>query len=459
MKRLPFPPFADAAKRNAPAVRDDACNQFLTFGELEDRALTWAGKLKGERGLVFLLIPNSVDGTACLLGAWMAGHAVALVDPAIQPLAFEALVAAYVPEFVVQADSDGQLAVRHEQGGGGPIHPDLFALLSTSGSTGSPKFVRLTQDNLLSNARAIAEVLDIREGETGCGHLPLHYSYGLSVLTSHLQAAAPVLLTQKGFTDRDFWPLVREAGVAHLPGVPFHFQMMQRLRYERLQLPSLRVLTQAGGSLNVEARAVAHAFMDARGGRFHVMYGQTEASPRMTTLSHDGFRNAPGSVGTALPGGRLAITDEAGVELPAGVEGHVRYTGPNVMMGYAEGRADLASGDTMNGWLETGDLGFLDEQGQLTLTGRAKRFGKVYGLRVNLDEIERLANSVCEAAIVQQGDHVHIYLRDADMEDEMLAAMVERYTLPRTAYKLHYVDAIPRTERGKTDYKALEAML
>lgn len=441
------------------SLRDDTSDEFISYAALADRVDAWKLRLRGTKALVFLFIPNSIDGVAALLGAWKAEHTVALLDPDL-PLAMRNdLITIYQPDLVIAA-KDFELVVERFQGGSG-IHPDLALLLSTSGSTGSPKFVRLSAQNIVCNAAAIAEVLDIDSDEVGCGHLPLHYSYGLSVLLSHLIRGASVLLTEKGFTDKAFWPLLREAQITHLPGVPFHFQIMQRLRYHRLNLPALQVLTQAGGALDLDARREAHTFMEAKGGRFHVMYGQTEASPRMTTLSHVDFVDAPYSVGTALPDGSLEIVNDDGQPVSMGAEGRVIYYGPNVMWGYAENRQDLARGDDLNGRLDTGDIGTLDQAGRLTINGRSKRFGKIYGLRINLDEIERFVTGIGHTVgIIQKNEVIHIVLSNGlGVEDELIASLVNRYTIPRTAYKICHVDEIPHTERGKIDYRALDDLL
>lgn len=453
-------PLPSGLDPQTPALRDDATNAFISYGALNSLVDQWADRLRRPRSLAFLCIPNTIDGVAALLGCWKAGHAVALLDTNLPEASREELVDLYQPELIIRPGADGTLMIA-DKVQGAPLHDDLWLLLSTSGSTGSPKFVRLSRDNVVSNALGIAEVLDIRADEVCCAHLPLHYSYGLSVLTSHLICGAPILLTSRAFTDREFWPMARDARIAHLPGVPFHFQMMQRLRYERLNLPDLRVLTQAGGALDLESREIAHTFMDGRGGRFHVMYGQTEAAPRMTTLSHEDFKVAPASVGTALPPGKFLVRDDDGSPVATGVDGLIAYEGPNVMLGYAEKREDLALGDVQGGKLETGDIGHLDEAGRLTITGRAKRFGKVYGLRVNLDEIEsHLSLGGTAIAVVQKGDQIHVFvLSDGQTQDDIVAELAARYTIPKTAYRFHLLDALPYTDRGKLDYRSLEALV
>ena len=190
------------------------------------------------------------------------------------------------------------------------------------------------------------------------------------------------------------------------------------------------------------------------------MYGQTEAAPRITTLSHDDFASYPETVGAALKGGRLEVHDDGGNPLPAGKEGEVIYFGKNVMMGYAETPEDLALADTYHGRLATGDTGWLDEDGRLTITGRSKRIGKVAGLRVNLDEVERLlATYFGEIAVTQTGESLTIYYlsnnNTANLREQALPVLTGRFTLPQVVYRFKEIEVFPRTSRNKIDYAGL----
>lgn len=432
---------------------DDQSGDWLTYGELARLAEEWATRMPGPKGLVFLYAKNDIDSVAALLGGIAAGHAVALFDKDLTSDVRAALEAKYRPAWVSGQRPGGLI----RRSGDGPLNADVAVLLSTSGSTGSAKLVKLTLPALAANAAGISEVLGIRSDDVAAGYLPLHYSYGLSVLTSHLVRGARIRLTSLGLTDREFWPAMRNAAITHMPGVPFHYQIMLKLGLRRLHIPSLRVMTQAGGGLDAESRKQVHDFMSQSGGQFFVMYGQTEAAPRMTTLQHDDFLAAPQSSGIALPDCRIEIwdADETG-------RGEVVFYGPNVMMGYAESREDLGLADEMGGRLPTGDIGFLDSAGRLTLTGRSKRAGKVFGLRVNLDEIESFTNTICASAVTQSRESltIHIVSRGGDDSDEdiksvMLSRLQERFTLPLASYDFHFLAAIPRTERGKVDYLAL----
>lgn len=448
----------DKINGDAPLLSDDASTAWTSVSEVRYLSQLWCTYLHAPRTLVFLYIRNTVEGVAQFLGALTAGHAVVLLDPNLPEHSKENLEKIYRPGFVC----NGSDAPMRNQGGVKNLHPDLSVLLSTSGSTGSPKFVRLKAENLANNAAAIAEVLDIKAPEVGCGHLPLHYSYGLSVLLSHLACGAPVHLTERGFLDATFWPQMRTWKIAHLPGVPFHYQTLRRMRFEKLELPNLRVMTQAGGALDTRIRKLAYDFMTSIGGRFHVMYGQTEAAPRITTLSHEDFETHADTVGTALKGGILEVQGEGGALLPSGSEGDIIYFGPNVMMGYAETLEDLALADTYQGRLATGDIGWLDEEGRLTLTGRSKRVGKVAGLRVNLDEVERLlAARFGEIAVTQTGEALNVHYitatDDIDFRKKALAVLTGRFTLPQTSYRFKEVTEFPRTSRNKIDYANLDS--
>jgi acyl-CoA synthetase (AMP-forming)/AMP-acid ligase II len=452
-------PFLPHDRQDAVALVEDSGIQ-ITYRELADKVRVLGDSLSIPKSLVFLYTANDVESVVRFLASLYAGHAVALLDSALPSATRVLLESRYRPGFVF----DPANRAPSIDASGHSINNGLSVLLSTSGSTGGSKFVRLSLANLEANAKSIATSLRVSPNDVAAGHLPLHYSYGLSVLLSHLVTGAKTVLTSHGLMDRELWSVLKTNAVTHFPGVPFHYEMLLKLGFERLGLESIRTLTQAGGHLRVELREKAYRYMNDRGGRFYVMYGQTEAAPRITTLDHEKFLDHRESVGRVIPGGRLIIRDEAGLVLPAGREGIVWYEGPNVMMGYAESIADLARGDELSGVLATGDIGRLTDDGHLTITGRVKRMGKIYGLRVNLDEIERLAKVVhAQSAVVQQGEKITVMMV-ASLEEGL--ALIEKvrvefarhFTVPATAYQFKLVEEIPTTSRGKVDYQRLQSV-
>ncbi|MET0235715.1 MAG: AMP-binding protein [Kibdelosporangium sp.] len=440
----------------------------LTGAELTARVQAVADDLAVlPPGVLFARMSQDLPSVLRYLGAFEAGRAIAMIDPSLDSDVLAGLVARFRPAAVLGADGDapqgyrgkGATWERRDKQGVTP-HPDLGVLLPTSGSTGNPKLVRLSRAAVLHNAAAIAEVLGIDADEVVATNLPLHYSYGLSVLNSHLLSGATIVVESNGVMGRPFWTAVETYKITSLAGVPYHYEMLRRLRFDPAKYPSLRTLTQAGGKLRTDLVTEFNDKMRAAGGRMFVMYGQTEAAPRMSTVPADRLAEKLGSAGPALPGGRFSIRAEDGTEITEpGVDGEVVYRGLNVMMGYAENEAELANGDDTHGVLVTGDLGHLDEDGYLYITGRLKRIGKVFGNRVNLDDLEQVVKGYGPAAAVPAGDKVVVWLQEADTEACKGAArtLSERLHLHVTGFDVRPADDFPLLPSGKIDYRSLEA--
>jgi acyl-CoA synthetase (AMP-forming)/AMP-acid ligase II len=420
-------------------------------------------------GVLFARTTLDMPAVLRYIGAFEAGRAIALIDPALDADVLAELIDRFRPAAVLGADTSfdgyapadvmGPALVRTSADSVVP-HPDLAVLLPTSGSTGNPKLVRLSREAMLSNADAIATVLGITADEVAPTTLPLHYSYGLSVLNSHLTRGATVLVEGNGVMARPFWQAAEKYEITSLAGVPYHYEMLRRLRFDPAKYPSLRTITQAGGRLRTELVTEFNDKMLAVGGRMFVMYGQTEAAPRMSTVPAERLAEKLGSAGPALPGGAFSVRMADGNETTqAGITGEIVYRGPNVMMGYAETAAELAEGDVVGGMLVTGDLGYLDEDGFLFITGRLKRIGKIFGNRVSLDDLENAVKQYGAAAAVAAGDKVAIWIEGAPADACKAAAkaLSERLHLHVTGFDVRGIDSFPLLPSGKIDYRSLEA--
>ncbi|WP_433611537.1 AMP-binding protein [Dactylosporangium sp. CA-139114] len=415
-------------------------------------------------GVVLLRMPTTVEAVVRYVTAFETGRPVALLDPGLpdetllefvdrfEPAAVFGPVAEELPKSY-QAVADGW--VRETPPETAP-HPDLAVLLATSGSTGDPKLVRLSRRAVLANADSIIEALGITGAEVAISALPFYYSYGMSVLNTHLAAGATLVVEPEGLLGRGFWPAVDGLGVTSLALVPSQYEMLVRLRFDPARHPALRTLTQAGGRLRPELVRDFHERMASVGGRLFVMYGQTEAAPRLTTLPAGRLGEKLGSVGPAVPGGRLSIRLEDGTETTApDVRGEVLYRGPNVMLGYAETAADLARGDDHGGLLVTGDLGRLDADGYLWIDGRRRRFGKVFGVRLNLDDVERMLP--VPAAAVSGDDKLVVFVTDGE-PPHLRRTLADRLKLHWTGFDVRPIEALPLLSNGKVDYRALEGL-
>lgn len=406
---------------------------------------------------------------ATWLGALRCGAVPLLLDAELPEPAAAALCARYRLGLHVDGRDSGDAADGLGRWTGsaadGPAtHADLALLMSTSGSTASPKLVRLSRRAVAANATSIVQYLDLQADDVAITTLPLHYSYGLSVLNSHLAAGARVVLSSASVTQAPFWAQVREQGVTHLAGVPTLWRMLRRLRFERMALPSLRTLTQAGGRLEPDEVLWLQAAAQAHGRRAFVMYGQTEATARIAYLPPErGWLPAKaGAIGVAIPGGRLQVLAGDGRPVGApGVEGELVYTGPNVMMGYAEQPADLLRGHELTE-LRTGDLGRIDADGCAWVTGRLKRFIKMAGHRVNLDEIEAaLRDAGLDAGVCGQDDCLRVGLAGATAGQAaaVAAELARRHRWLPAWVQVQAVAELPRASNGKLQYALLQARL
>ncbi|MFD1056176.1 AMP-binding protein [Terrabacter terrigena] len=408
--------------------------------------------LAGTRRLVLVAMQNRLDCLVAYLAALRQGHAV-LLAAGDRPDVLEGLRAAWNPD--VEISAEGAVLV-HRDEPAAPLHPDLALLLSTSGSTGSPKLVRLSWDNLTANAEQIAEFLQIRETDCAATTLPLHYCYGLSVLHSHLSRGAGIALTDLSVVDECFWDLARRADVTSLAGVPWTFEMLERSSFSGLDLPRLRYVTQAGGRLDPDR--VRHWAQLGResGWDFFVMYGQTEATARMAYLPPDLALSSPGSIGVPVPGGALEVVD-----------GELCYTGPNVMLGYAECPGDLALGRTTTR-LRTGDLGRLGPDGLYEVTGRSSRHVKVLGHRVDLDVVERrLRDAGRDVRVAGREGLLVVTVRDEDDRGPgrggvdhgaVRRAAAAAGHVPLGAVRVVEVVEHPTLPGGKVDHQAIVAL-
>ena len=376
------------------ALVDGRTGEVWTYTRLADELARIAEALcSSEKALVALPLDNTIADIIWYLGALASDHAVLLYSRKQSSSELADVIGKYKPDVILGpalpegdpayeldhcAGMDKQLGRRKTSPA--PIHPGLSLMLATSGSTGSQKYVRLSDRNLDINAEQIVASLHIDRSDIAVTSLPLSYIYGLSVLNSHLKTGACVVVDDRSVMEKSFWECVTANNVSTLAGVPATYAILQSIRVDQFDTPSLRKLTVSGDKLSTNLAQWLSTEFAQTGRAVYAMYGQTEAAGRICVLPSQDFRSKGGAVGYPVPGGNIAI----------GTGGEVIYSGPNVMMGYAHDRADLAQDDKLGGILPTGDLGYLDGDGCLYLTGRTGRIAKVYGKRVNLDDIPSL---------------------------------------------------------------------
>ncbi|HEU5083351.1 MAG TPA: AMP-binding protein [Acidimicrobiales bacterium] len=443
----------DLARHGTATAVIDVDGTPWSYTRLREHADAAAAQLGPTRRLVLLEAANDLETIAWYLGALRGGHAVLLTASDDRS---SSLVEVYDPDVVVGRVGDRASLVERRRGSAHELHPDLALLLSTSGSTGSPKLVRLSQANLDANARAVAASLRLRPDDRAISSLPLQYCYGLSVLHSHLSVGATVVCTSASVVDPCFWGAVDQHGVTNLAGVPHTFDLLDRSGFPDRRHPSLRLLTQAGGRMDPSAVRSWAELGAVAGFELVVMYGQTEATARMAYLPPELAATCPDAVGVPVPGGsfRLEAVDGAAPD-----EGELVYAGPNVMLGYATSPGDLAAGATLDE-LRTGDLARIDGDGLVRIVGRRRPFVKLFGLRIDLGRVAALLDEHGITADVD-GDDEGVALALPAGADAPAARrlVVEHTSLPFGAVAAAVVEDLPRLPNGKVDQVALRALV
>lgn len=449
----------------------------LTYGELYAESVRFAEAIT-EKGLLFCLCENRLGSFVGYLSCMEHKIPIVLLDGSKDISVLQNLIDIYQPEYIwvdtkkvsiiggVTIYSYATFSLQKMQYvvtvDKQTINPELALCLTTSGSTGSPKFVRLSAKNVLSNAKSIAEYLEIDENERPVTSLPSYYSYGVSVINSHLIKGATILLNEGTIAQREFWNFIREQRATSIAGVPYIYEMLKMLRFMRMDLPYLRTMTQAGGKLNKDIAKEYLEWAQSKGKRFFVMYGQTEATARMSYLPLEHALDKYASIGIAIPGGKFSLIDLSGNAIEeSDVDGELVYEGPNVSLGYSECRADLAKGDENHGVLHTGDVACRDADGYYYITGRLKRFVKVWGNRCNLDATEQIvkSNVTTRCACVGVDDKITIFVTEQGLKEQIVKLLVEKTGLNNRAFEVREIKEIPVKSSGKLDYLAMQQML
>ncbi|HOJ06658.1 MAG: AMP-binding protein [Ignavibacteriota bacterium] len=457
------------------ALIDTANKQTLTYKRLDDESDFISDKIKlSHKGLTFLFTTNNLESVVLYIALLKSGSAVLLLDEKLNEEIRNSLINNYKPDFIISVspkapagysdyfDYHSLHLFEREERQSREIFPDLAVLLSTSGTTGSPKLVKLSYKNIQSNADSIAEYLNIDENERPITALPFNYSFGLSIINSHLLKGSAIILTEKTVFFRDFWNLFNEYKCTSFAGVPYTYTMLKRIGFEKIALPSLRYFTQAGGKLSEEFIRFFNDYAAKSNKKFFVMYGQTEATARITYVPYDKLSGKIGSIGISIPGGKLNIMND-GVEVSRPKEvGEIVYKGDNVMLGYAETLSDLSKGDELNGVLFTGDLGYKDEDGFFYVTGRMKRFIKIFGLRINLDEVQKMIENhfKISAACTGKDDLLQILVHSDDhlTEIKVKEEVMKMYQLNFKSLIVKSANQIPTNTNGKYDYNKIKEM-
>lgn len=417
------------------------------------------------KDLFLILSENTISCISLVISVLKIDCVPLLVDSDIKDASLNDFIKDYQPEYICISDKKNRNLIDYSlviESSGILIYaqnlrfkvnhftqPNLALLLTTSGSTGSKKLVKLSANNIITNGEAISEYLKLSSSERPITSLPIHYSFGFSIINSHLIAGSTIFVTNKSLVDKSFWNFFQNNKCTSLSGVPITFEILDKIGISRMDLPSLRTLTQAGGKLSKDLTSKFLKFSLERKVNFYVMYGQTEATARISYLHLNEHSSKIGSVGVAIPNGKIEILDEVNQkEATAGQIGEIIYSGPNIFLGYSKNRSDLNKPEQVKEKLRTGDLGYLDDDGFLYITGRNNNYYKIFGKRINLDEIESLVgNCVCFG----DDNKINVFYNDAREVNEIEKILGNHVSLNKNIFKIRQIDNFPLLASGKID--------
>ncbi len=458
----------DKREGSSLAVLDSVGNR-LTYGELVSFSKELGKGMLG-RSLAFVLVGNDVGGIAWSIGLISAGIVPLLLNPKIDGELLSRLCEVYQPRYLCLASDESErfgfervtskfgYSLLKTGNTNYSLHEKLSHLLPTSGSTGSPKLVRHSYENIEASALNISTFFELKKSDRALLVLPLYYTMGLSIVFSHLYAGATILATDLSMTQREFWVFLREQKATSFTGVPYSFEILRLMRFFKMDLPDLELLTQGGGKLAKELNLQFLDYVQRTGKRWIATYGQTEGTARMAYLAPEFAMVKCGSIGKAVPNGELYLTDPEGrVIEESNREGELCYRGRNVTLGYALSKEDLLKGDEWQGHLKTGDLAYRDDDGFYYIVGRTNRFLKLYGMRVGLDECEQIVKSrfSIECACVGTDVRMIVYITDPLLTERVKGELVERTGIVASAFEVRVILEIPRSGAGKILYNQL----
>ena len=397
------------------AIIDD--NSKVSFDELTKQADQLVSSFE-PRSLVFLAASNSYESIICYVGLIRAKLPVLIIDEKIENSYLKKLINIYKPLYLILPQDKKEIAeykkikefknysiLKNKVDQKIKIYKELAILLSTSGTTGSKKLVRLSYDNYIFNINQISKSLKIKNYSV-MTTLPMNYTYGLSIITTHLFNGGRIILNQSSIMEKKFWDFYKKYKPQTFYAVPFLYEILKKMNFKKIYQKNLKFMACAGGKLSDNTFKTITKFTRKKKIKFLLMYGQTEASPRMSILHYKNSKKI-NSIGKPLKGGKFELIDKNNKIIKKNfVEGRLIYLGKNVCLGYANSLKDLSKLDENNGVLKTGDLAFFDNDKYYYITGRSNRIIKIFGLRINLDDVEKILSNLNIVAHCKADDEI-----------------------------------------------------
>ena len=440
----------------------DGRGDTLTYGGFMEYCRTFCRSYGlRERDFVVLLCENTVGAARFLLACLYNRIVPLLLNGGADGENLERYISAYRPDYIFDPQTNDLKPLKNDGKAG--LYGELSLLLPTSGTTGSPKLVRHSYKNIYANAKNVAEAFGLNGSERAMLSLPVYFTQGLSVLCSHFYAGASVYLSGEALSSRAFWDSMKNGGITSFTGVPYSYEILDKLRFYTMKLPDLSVISQGGGRLSDTLWDKLVSYAAETDKKFIATYGASETTARMSLLQPEYASARRCSIGKPIGVYEMWLADENGDAIDApNVRGELVFKGESVTLGYAENRADLEKGDERYGVYKTGDIAYRDEDGFYYITGRLSRFLKIFGLRIGLDETERLLKSRFNYNLACAGndDNLYVFTSDKGLDgNEIILYLKDKLQINISAFKVVYIDEIPKNQYGKVSYAVLDQMV
>ena len=463
--------FENIEKYNSGVCFIDENKKEFLYKDVIRNARTQSQDLE-PRSLIFVLTNNDVESLTAYIGFFKKQLVQVLLDSKINVNLLQQLIKTYSPHYLFLPISRNEKfqnydlinkfnkykILKFNKQNHYLINENLALLLTTSGSTGSKKFVRISYQNIYENTKSIIKYLNIKKSHRTITTMPPFYTYGLSILNTHLFSGASIVAAGMSVVEKSFWNLMKDLNVTSFGGVPYFFEILRKIKFNKIILPHLKYFTQAGGALNKELIRYFLNYAKTNKVKFIIMYGQTEATARMTYLPYKKSNNKIGSIGKPIPGGAITLLNNK--KKNDNNIGEIIYKGKNVSMGYAKSYLDLIKNDENKGILYTGDLARKDKDGYLYITGRKSREVKLYGHRVNLDELENILTNKGYNCFCQGFDNrVFVFHVNKNYDEKILKDLSFTTKINIECFKLKHVKKFPFGKNGKISYKSLEKFI
>ena len=451
-------------KKNTALISE---NKHISFIELENYLNDLAKNFEKEN-LMFLICENNIESILFYLSSIKKKCALVLLEKNITGVNLNNLISKYQPRYIfinkknnynfskfnkkkiymnyVLMENKKKIKIK--------LNKDLKILISTSGTTGNPKYIKLTKQNIDSNTLSILKFLKINKNDTTITTLPMNYVYGLSIINTHLFVGAKIVLNNYSVLDKKFWSSLIDNKITNINGVPYLYEILDKIKFLEKDLSSIRFFTQAGGKMGKEMQKKLIDFCLKNKKKIFFMYGAAEATARMGYLPWRYAKDKIGSIGKAIPGGKFWLEDKNRKKIKQNKKiGELIYSGKNVSSGYAKNYHDLYENNESD-ILRTGDFAKRDEDGFYYLLGRSDKFIKIQGNRLNLEDIEIYTSSfgiktVCK---LNKKNKITIFIEKNIDEKTLLKKIKDKITIHPSNFLIKKINKFPINKNLKISY-------